>query len=561
LARKRTLLIALSASLTATLALLAGAGYLVYRWLNRPRPDSVEVVAVYPGALAEDVERQVTIPLEVTVAGMPGLAVTRSRSTAGRCTLRLEFDPRMDDLAARQEVANRLQYVDGLPAGVTPQLSAALPRDAVLRIRLTGPRDARGRPVYTLHDLTALRDGVVRRELALVPGVAAVEGSGGAVKRYEVQPDPERLRKYGISLQQLANALAEGNGNVGDEPLPANKALNVRGGQDPIQQALAARNAQSAAAHLRAEEQRRLRELREIVITTINQVQVRVGDVVDGGRLMPWEENVRGVVIGGASEGHRLGEEDRIEAVILRRRGEAAAELLRRLRERIDTLNGTPGKVLPGVQIEIREEGAAAAEPDDFAEAFEASRPGSGLVKIFGDDLEGLEGAAQGVRKQLEPVAGVEGVRVLNVMGRAVGPLVVDRKKCARWNMSVADMGVALSTALEGAPCTQLVEGVQRYDVMVRWPQRSRRNEEAILELPMSGADTPLRLRDVVTPPDKDGDTDPNKPFVRRGPVAIYRENGKRLIAVRFHATSSARAAARHAVSVAAPFRAKWGGR
>jgi hypothetical protein len=98
---------------------------------------------------------------------------------------------------------------------------------------------------------------------------------------------------------------------------------------------------------------------------------------------------------------------DGVEAVVLRLRGEDPAAVLRGLRVRIDELNGAPGKLLPGVQVEIAAEGAAAADPDDFAEAFE-SPPDGGLVKLFGPDLAGLEKAAQQVRKQLEAVPGVE---------------------------------------------------------------------------------------------------------------------------------------------------------
>ena len=92
-----------------------------------PAPAIIEVVAQYPGASAEEVERQVTIPLEVTWAGMPGLKYTRTKSLFGLSHLRNQFDYGVDFYKARQEVINRLQFVSNLPAGVTPQISPETP--------------------------------------------------------------------------------------------------------------------------------------------------------------------------------------------------------------------------------------------------------------------------------------------------------------------------------------------------------------------------------------------------------------------------------------------------
>src|SRR6185312_7124730 len=92
-----------------------------------PAPAIVEVVAQYPGASAEEIERQVTIPLEVTLAGMPGLHITRSKSLFGLAHLRNQFHYGFDFEKARQEVINRLQFVQGLPPGVTAQISPQSP--------------------------------------------------------------------------------------------------------------------------------------------------------------------------------------------------------------------------------------------------------------------------------------------------------------------------------------------------------------------------------------------------------------------------------------------------
>src|SRR6266702_4440875 len=111
---------------------LAGGGGYAFWHVNveaypDPAPAIIEVIAQYPGASAEEVERQVTIPLEVTLAGMPGLKYTRSKSLFGLSHLRNQFEYGVDYYKARQEVINRLQFAQALPAGVTPQLSPQTP--------------------------------------------------------------------------------------------------------------------------------------------------------------------------------------------------------------------------------------------------------------------------------------------------------------------------------------------------------------------------------------------------------------------------------------------------
>src|SRR5205807_8184991 len=129
-----------------------------------PAPAIIEVVAQYPGASAEEVERQVTIPLEVTLAGMPGLKYTRSKSLFGLSHLRNQFDYGIDFYKARQEVINRLQFVSNLPPGVTPQISPETPTGEIFRYTLNSPKDALGRDIYTLNDLKALQDWALERQ-------------------------------------------------------------------------------------------------------------------------------------------------------------------------------------------------------------------------------------------------------------------------------------------------------------------------------------------------------------------------------------------------------------
>ncbi len=106
-----------------------------------PAPAIIEVVAPYPGASAEEVERQVTIPLEVTLASMPGLQYTRSKSLFGLSHLRNQFQYGVDYYAARQEVINRLQFVQGLPAGVNPHLWRTALCNCVAELGIFDPDD------------------------------------------------------------------------------------------------------------------------------------------------------------------------------------------------------------------------------------------------------------------------------------------------------------------------------------------------------------------------------------------------------------------------------------
>src|SRR5579872_3881536 len=113
-------------------AVLGGIGFYSFQNINveaypDPAPAIIEVVAQWPGASAEEMERQVTVPLEITLAGMPGLKTTLSKSLFGLTHLRNVFEYGHDYDKARQEVINRLQFTQALPPGVSPQLSPASP--------------------------------------------------------------------------------------------------------------------------------------------------------------------------------------------------------------------------------------------------------------------------------------------------------------------------------------------------------------------------------------------------------------------------------------------------
>src|SRR5438132_8779129 len=227
-----------------------------------PAPAIVEVLALFPGASAEEVERQVTIPLEVTFAGMPGLNSIHSKSLFGLSDLKMNWNygSQWTYEAARQEVINRMTTISQpLPPGVSPQISPESPTGEIYRYILKVPKDRTGRDIYTLNDIKALQDWVLEREFRTVPRIADVTSFGGTIRRYEIQPDPDRLRRYGITLPQLQAALTNSNATVGGDYLNQGQvALTVRsvglfgGGVDPVNKVLGLKDPAAAAAILRA---------------------------------------------------------------------------------------------------------------------------------------------------------------------------------------------------------------------------------------------------------------------------------------------------------------------
>jgi heavy metal efflux system protein len=243
---------ALNNPLVVILLSLALAVFGVYAFLHvnveaypDPAPPLIEVIAQFPGGSAEEVERQVTVPLEVTLAGMPGLKSTRSQSLFGLSDVKCQFEYGTDYLAARQEVINRLQFTQPLPPGVQPQLSPESPTGEIYRYSLNCPKDGSGRDLYTLNDLKALQDWVLEREFRRVPRIVDVTSFGGTVKRYEIHPDSDLMKGFGITLGQIQTALANANVNVGgDYVIQGPVAMNVRSvglfgaGRDPVGQVL-----------------------------------------------------------------------------------------------------------------------------------------------------------------------------------------------------------------------------------------------------------------------------------------------------------------------------------
>jgi heavy metal efflux system protein len=203
-------------------------GYAAFTTLNveaypDPAPPIIEIIAQYPGQSPEEVERYVTIPLEIAVASTPGLTYIRSNTVFALGFIRLQFEYGRDYNFVRQQVTNRLKDAT-LPATVTPVISPAGGISEILRYQLRGP------PGMDLIQLKTIQDWVVERKLRIVPGVADISPLGGKTKEYQVEIDLDRMRAYGLTLPQVINAISTSNANVGGRTIAiGEQSVNVRG--------------------------------------------------------------------------------------------------------------------------------------------------------------------------------------------------------------------------------------------------------------------------------------------------------------------------------------------
>ena len=171
-------------------------------------PPQVEIITQWPDHAAEEVERLVTLPLEVEMNGVPHMVVMRSISLYGLSDLRLTFEENTDDYFARQVVFERLADAE-LPTGVTPSMAPLFsPSGLVYRYVLESP----DRSPQELH---TIEDWVVERAYRSVPGVADDSSFGGTTMQYQVLLDPARIYGYHLTVPQVTAALAANNANAG----------------------------------------------------------------------------------------------------------------------------------------------------------------------------------------------------------------------------------------------------------------------------------------------------------------------------------------------------------
>ena len=193
--------------------LFAMAGVIAFNNLSvEAFPDvtdtQVTVIALYPGRAAEEVEKQVTLPIEVALAGLPNSIRVFSHTQFGLSFTVVTYDEKADVLAVRSQVNERLRSID-LPAGVEANIAPnATPVGEIMRYRVRG--DGRNTT-----DLRTIEDWTIERALRQVPGVADVVAMGGFIKQYEVQPDLDKLRAAKLTFQNLLDALGRGNSNAG----------------------------------------------------------------------------------------------------------------------------------------------------------------------------------------------------------------------------------------------------------------------------------------------------------------------------------------------------------
>jgi cobalt-zinc-cadmium resistance protein CzcA len=187
-----------------------------------PVPPLVEVIVQPPGWSAEEVERYVTVPLEIGLSGMPGLDHVRSQSLYALTDVKCYFKwgTRYED--ARQEVINRLQFIQ-LPQGLQAQLSPWNAIGEIYRFNVRGKG-------YSVQELKTAADWILVRQFKQVPGVVDVVTFGGETREYHVEVDPFRLRARGVSLTQLMQAISNANQNVGGQRLSlGEQTYTIRG--------------------------------------------------------------------------------------------------------------------------------------------------------------------------------------------------------------------------------------------------------------------------------------------------------------------------------------------
>ncbi len=303
-----------------TLLVFIGGGILAFRVLPiEAFPDvsdtQVTVIALHPGRAAEEVERQVTLPIEVALSGLPDSVRLFSHTQFGLSFTVITFNDRPTDQLARQRVNERLQNV-ALPEGV--EVRTQPPQTAIgeiFRFRLRGDD-------YPTQQLREIQDWVVEKQLRKVPGVADLVTMGGSIKQYEVNPDMARLRDYGLSLGQLFAALQRANANAGGGAV-------THGTQQYLIRSIG--------------ELRSSADIGNVMVSVNKGVPVLVRDVAE-------------VRVGGAPVQGLVGQtlkdrvdDDIVNGIVVMRKGENPSFVLGGIKEKIDEINRA---YLPkGVQI------------------------------------------------------------------------------------------------------------------------------------------------------------------------------------------------------------------
>ncbi len=184
----------------------------------------VDVIAQWPGISAEQIEQQVTIPIEIVMNGIPGVAHVRSWSLFGLSTVEMVFGEETTNFENRERVLERLSQVT-LPPGVIPEMGtdwSPVGQIYFYTLHTTNP-------AYDVMDLKSLEDWVVEKNLKSVPGVPDTNPFGGPTREYQVRIDPDKLIAYGLSIAQVEQQLTNNNANAGGSFIEAGlQQINVR---------------------------------------------------------------------------------------------------------------------------------------------------------------------------------------------------------------------------------------------------------------------------------------------------------------------------------------------
>jgi cobalt-zinc-cadmium resistance protein CzcA len=284
----------------------------------------VQIITQWPGRAAEEVEQQVTIPIETAVNGIPHLAHLRSISMFGLSSLTLIFDDSSENDWNRQKVLERLSQAE-LPSGLTPAIGTDFsPVGEIYQYTLESSN-----PQYDLMELKSIEDWVLEKQFRSVPDVVDVSSFGGITKEYQVRIDPDKLVSYGLSLGQVEQQLANNNVNAGGSFVEVG-----------FQQ-----------VHVRALGLvRNVEDIQKIVLKTQNGTPLRVGDIA----TVEQGTKVRLGQIGKAirrRDGRILDDDDVVEGTVFLRKGANADDALRGIHKKVDELNNhilPPGvKVVP----------------------------------------------------------------------------------------------------------------------------------------------------------------------------------------------------------------------
>src|SRR5262245_795027 len=270
----------------------------------------VQVITLYAGRAAEEVEKQVTIPLEIALSGIPHSVRLFSHTQFGLSFIAVTFDDAVDAYFSRQQVLERLRDVD-LPQGVSPDLGPwATPIGEIYRYRIKGN--------ISPTEMRTIQDWTVARQLKTVPGVADIVTYGGFIKQYQVEPDFPKMKAYDVTLQQLFAALGRGSANAGGGYVEEGEQQYLIRGIGLLKS---------------------VDDIGNIVVTERNETPLLVKDIST-------------VEVGGVPRQGLSGqdnEDDIVTGLVLMRKGENPSVVLQDLKVKIDSLNSSV--LPPGVQI------------------------------------------------------------------------------------------------------------------------------------------------------------------------------------------------------------------